>query len=207
MRLYFSPTSPYVRKVMVTAIETGLESRIDKIVSPGGPDEAALARANPLAKVPALVLDDGDVLYDSPVICEYLDSQHAGTPVFPAKGPDRWTALRRQALGDGILDAAILRRMETMRPAEQRSADAAAKQERKVTRGLDALEAEAEAEAGQLANPLGKPGIGDIAAACALGYLDLRFAAEDWRAGRPALAAWYEGMAKRRSLRETQPAA
>ena len=140
MRLYFSPTSPYVRKVMVTAIECGLEGRIEKIENPGGPDETALARANPLAKVPALVLDDGSVLYDSPVICEYLDSLHGEALVFPAKGPERWTALCRQALADGILDAAILRRMETMRPAEQQSAEAAAKQWRKVTRALDALE-------------------------------------------------------------------
>lgn len=205
MRLYFSPTSPYVRKVMVTAIETGLEGRIEKFVTAAGPDEATLGKANPLGKVPALVLDDGDVLYDSPVICEYLDSLHAGAAVFPAKGPDRWAALRRQALADGILDAAILRRMEEMRPAEQRSADAAAKQWRKVTRALDALEAEA--TAGQLADPTGKQTIGDIAAACALGYLDLRFATEDWRPTRSALAAWFAAMAKRRSLRETKPAA
>lgn len=205
MRLYFSPTSPYVRKVMVTAIECGLEGRIEKIENPGGPDEASISRANPLGKVPALVLDDGEVLYDSPVICEYLDSLHPGTPVIPAKGPDRWTALRREALADGILDAALLRRMESLRPAGQQSAEAAAKQWRKVTRGLDTLEAEA--KAGALANPVGRQTIGDIAAACALGYLDLRFAAEDWRPGRPALAAWFEATAKRRSLKETVPPA
>lgn len=205
MRLYFAPTSPYARKVVVTAIETGLDDRIEKIVTAPGPDEATLAQANPLGKVPTLVLDDGSTLYDSPVICEYLDSLHSGPPVFPGRGKARWAALRRQALADGILDAAVLRRVEEMRPAEQRSADAVARQWRKVGRGLDVLETEA--KAGVLAKPAGKLTIGDITAACALGYLDLRFPTEDWRPGRPKLAAWFEAMAKRPSIKATQPPA
>src|ERR1700687_5264119 len=107
MRLRYSPTSPFVRKVMVVALETGLVERIERIttiVAPTKPNEE-VARENPLVKLPALTTDDGLVLYDSPVICEYLDTLHSGATVFPASGKARWIALRQQALGDGMLDA------------------------------------------------------------------------------------------------------
>ena len=153
--------------------------------------------------MPTLILDDGTVLYDSPVICEYLDSLHDGPRIFPTEGAERWTTLRRQALADGILDALVLRRYEGMRPEELRSADWVARQERKVVRGLDALEAEA--EAGNLADPAGPLTIGEIAITCALGYMDLRFADDDWRHNRPALASWYEDIAQRPSIKATVP--
>ena len=108
MKLYFSGASPYVRKVQVTAIETGLDAKIEHVpitVGPTKPDPSYGAE-NPLYKVPTLVTDGGEVLYDSPVICEYLDAQGSGPALFPAPGKARWTALRRQALADGILDAA-----------------------------------------------------------------------------------------------------
>src|SRR5579859_2529987 len=107
MKLRYSPTSPFVRKVMVAAMETGLIDRIQKVpssVTPIKPNDD-VARENPLVKVPSLTTDDGLVLYDSPVICEYLDALHSGTKLFPAAGKARWMALRHQALGDGILDA------------------------------------------------------------------------------------------------------
>src|SRR3546814_589502 len=121
MKLHYSATSPYVRKVMAVAIEAGLDGKLDKVAaaaSPVGVNDT-LNRDNPLGKVPCLVTDDGQALFDSRVICEYLDSL-AGGRLFPASGPARWTALRRQAQGDGLLDAALLARYETaMRPGEK----------------------------------------------------------------------------------------
>jgi glutathione S-transferase len=190
---------------MVLAHETGLTGRIEFVPTSPAADEATLVLDNPLGKVPALVTDDGIALYDSPVICEYLDSLHGGPPVFPAAGVARWTALRRQALADGILDATILRRYEEMRPAAKQHGEWIERQKRKAERGLDALEAEAAADA--LADPAGLLSIGDIAVACALGYLDLRYGGDNWRGRRRALAAWYAEVAKRPSMTATAPTA
>lgn len=203
MKLSYSPTSPYVRKVSVTAIELGLAGHIERIPTNTQDRGSGIAEHNPLGKVPALILDDGGVLYDSPVICEYLDSRHDGPKLFPAEGPERWSALRQQALGDGILDAAILRMLETVRrPEKLRWQGWIAHQTAKVTRALDRFEAEA--EAATLAGPLT---IGAITAGCALGYLEFRVPETDWRDGRPKLAAWYENFAQRPAMRETVPQA
>ncbi len=201
MKLRHSPTSPYVRKVSVTAIELGLGARIERVPTDTQDRDSGLAEHNPLGKVPALILDDGAVLYDSPVICEYLDSLHDGPRIFPAAGPERWTALRQQALGDGILDAAILRMIETARRPEPLRWPVWIKhQAAKIRRAVDRFEAEAEALEGP-------PTIGRIAAGCALGYLDFRAPELDWRAGRPRLTAWYETFAQRPSMQETVPTA
>ena len=201
MKLRYSPTSPYVRKVSVTAIELGLAERIERVPTDTQDRESGIAEHNPLGKVPALILDDGGVLYDSPVICEYLDSRHDGPPMFPAEGPARWTALRQQALGDGILDAAILRMLELVRrPEKLRWQGWIDHQTAKVTRAVAQFEAEAEALEGPLT-------IGRITAGCALGYLDFRAPELDWRAGRPKLAAWYQDFAERPAMRETVPKA
>src|SRR5471030_171866 len=114
MKLRYSSASPYVRKVMIVAHEGGLAERIETVATSVVPVKAndALKAENPLVKLPSLTTDDGITLYDSPVICEYLDSLHAAAKMFPPAGPARWTALRRQALADGILDAAILTRYE-----------------------------------------------------------------------------------------------
>jgi glutathione S-transferase len=202
MKLRYSPTSPYVRKVMVMALETGLAERIERIptmVAPTKPNEE-VARENPLVKVPALTTDDGLVLYDSPVICEYLDTLHSGPKMFPASGKARWLALRQQALGDGILDAAILGRYEILRPKEYQWQDWIDAQLRKVRGALAALEMEV--EAGELAGPLT---IGHITVACALGYLDFRYASEEWRTKHRRLAAWAADIAKRKSIELTVP--
>jgi glutathione S-transferase len=201
MKLRYSPASPYVRKVMVLAYETGLEPKLERIATTVLPvkENAELSRENPLVKVPTLVTDDGQVLFDSPVICEYLDSLHGGAKLFPPSGAPRWTALRLQALGDGILDAALLARYEkAVRPQELLWADWVDGQMRKIRHGLDALEA----NIGELA---GAPTIGIIAVACALGYLDFRFADENWRAARPKLAGWYADFAQRPSMQATVP--
>jgi len=205
MQLRFLASSPYVRKVMVTAIETGLEDRIERVPTSPQADEDSLAEHNPIGKVPTLVLDDGTTLYDSRVICEYLDSLHDGPRLFPAEGPERWLVLRRQALAEGILDAAVSRRYEALRPAELRSDDWTGKQKRKIARALDVLETQV--EEGTLAAPDGPLTIGEIAVGCALGYLDFRFEADDWRHNRPALASWHDDLADRPSFKKTVPSA
>ena len=193
MKLRYSTTSPFVRKVRVVAIETGLIDKIELVKT--NPVEADLAQHNPLNKVPAMVLDDGSPLYDSRVICEYLDAQTGGK-FFPPVGPARWTALRRQALADGMSEAAVLRMTENRRPENLRSADWDKKQKLKVTQGLDALEAD------HLGPQLD---IGTLMVAILLDYLDFRFKAEDWRAGHPKLAAWHKVFAERASLKKTLP--
>src|SRR5712691_5297041 len=145
MKLRYSPASPYVRKVMIVALEGSLAERIEKVPTTVLPVKAndALKAENPLVKVPALTTDAGETLYDSPVICESLDSLHKAAKMFPSAGPARWTALRRQALGDGILDAAILTRYETtVRPKELQWSEWIDGQMRKVRGALDALERE-----------------------------------------------------------------
>jgi glutathione S-transferase len=154
-----------------------------------------LGRNNPLQKVPAMELDDGSSLYDSRVICEYLDSQ-AGGRFFPASGPARWTALRRQALADGMADAAVLRMTESKKPENLRSADWDKRQKLKVTQGLAALEAD------HLGPQLD---IGTLTVAIVLDYLDFRFKAEDWRPAHPKLAAWHKTFSERASLKKTLP--
>lgn len=208
MKLRYSQTSPYVRKVVVCAAEMGLGERIER--TPSGPQNAdELRQDNPLGKVPALVTDAGEALYDSPVICEYLDSLHDGEALFPAAGEARWRALRLQALGDGVLDAALLIVMEGRRPEEsERSPGFIEFQKRKIGDALDALEGDVgELGGGELGG--GDPGaafdIGAITVGCALGYLDFRLGDDGWRTGRPGLAAWYEEIAKRSSMVASVP--
>ena len=197
MQLVFSPTSPFVRKVRVCAIEHGIAAKL--VLAPVGDlAPGTIRNLNPLAKVPALVLDDGSVLYDSPVICEYIDALGGGGQ-FPKAGPERWTALRRQALGDGLCDAALRQVMENRRPEGDRHLDENEHQAKAVKAALDVMEAEALSLATETLT------IGEIAIACALGYLDLRFAHQDWRSGRANLGAWYLIVAQRPSLVATRP--
>lgn len=205
MKLRYSPTSPYVRKVMVLAYETGLEPRIERLPTTVVPDKPNLEvqRENPLIKVPTLVTDDGEVLFDSRVICEYLDTLHQNPKIFPPSGKARWLALRQQALGDGILDAAILTRYETfLRPKQFLWNEWVESQMRRVRGGLVALEGKV--TEGALSGPLT---IGQITVACALGYLDFRYAGEGWRDRHPGLAKWYAEFAKRPSMQKTAPPA
>lgn len=207
MKLRHSPTSPFVRKVMVAAYELGLEDRIERIptrVAPTRPNDEVV-RDNPLVKIPALATDDGLVIYDSRVICEYLDTLRGTSKLFPAAGRPRWLALRQQALGDGMLDAGILARYEALRPREFQWQEWIDAQMRKVRGALAALEMEC--ESGELA-PLAAEGtaqIGHIAIGCALDWLDFRYPAEAWRERQRRLAAWHEAFAERRSMRETAP--
>jgi glutathione S-transferase len=201
MKLHWSPRSPFVRKVMIAAHEIGVADRLDcvrTVVATTRP-HAALMQENPLSKIPTLVLDDGTVLYDSAVICEYLDQLHNGPKLVPAALPERMTALRRQSLGDGFLDFLLLWRNERERPAAHQSQVHLATYAEKRKAILLALDREADELA---ATPFS---VGHIAIGCALSYLDFRFAAEDWRGGHPRIAAWHASFAARPSVRATEP--
>jgi glutathione S-transferase len=202
MKLFHAPTSPYVRKVVVVAHELGLADRLEFAATAAHPvnTDMSIVGDNPLGKVPTLVTDDGRALFDSRVICEYLDALAGGDRMFPAGGA-RWTALVRQAAGDGLLDAALLARYEqAARPAEFLWPAWVDGQMRKIERTLAHMETEAAALASVL-------DIGTITYACALGYLDLRFPAIGWRDRYPALAAWYAGFSERPSMQATRPPA
>ena len=199
MKLYWSSRSPFVRKVMVFAHECGLADRITcerTLVTMTRPNTGLLP-VNPTGKIPTLVLDDGSVLYDSTLICEYLDSLHGGRRLFPEAGPARWTALRRHALGNNLLDNLVPWRNETLRPQPQQSPETLAAFELKVRNAAAALEREADELA---ADPVG---IGHVAIACALGYMDFRFAGLGWRAGHGRIARWYDAFAQRPSMIRT----
>jgi len=203
MKLYISPASPFVRKVRLVALEAGLASRIQEVPTAVSPVKANpdLAQANPLMKLPALVTDEGFALFDSPVICEYLDSLNPGRKLFPAAGAARWIALRQQAVADGILDAAIGVRYQTaLAPKELQWTDWQDGQRAKWKQALDFLEA----EAGTLA---GEPTIGSLSVAATLAWLDFRYGSDDWRNGRPQLAAWLAVFAQRPSMQATMPSA
>ncbi len=198
LQLRYSTTSPFVRKVSATIIECGLDNQVQNVLTnPWAPD-TDLGQDNPLGKVPALMLENGTVLFDSPLICEYLDSLGSTPRLFPPQGLARWTALRLQALGDGILDAAIGRLLEGRRPEEQRSDASVNRYMAAVERALNVLEN----ESGRLADDFS---IGPLTVACALEYLDFRFSSDNWREGRRNLASWHESVSGRPSLRQTVP--
>lgn len=200
LRLHTSPTTPYGRKVMVMIRETGLDRDVEFVQSGGTPLDPANAplAQNPLGKIPALERPDGPALYDSRVICRYLDDR-AGGRLYPAK-PRLWETLTLEATADGILDAALLMVYESrLRPEAIRFEDWVEGQWSKIARTLDAVEARWMAH---LSGPLD---IGQIALAVALSYLDFRHDARHWQAGRPALAAWHAAFAARDSMTATAP--
>lgn len=195
MKLHYSVASPYVRKVLACAIAGGVDGQITRVDTNPHASPADLLRDNPLSKVPCLVTSDGLALFDSPVICEYLDSIGSAN-LFPPSGPARWRALKLQAIGDGIMDAAVSRRMDIVAGAQEARAQAMARQGEAIKRALDVLEAD---------TPANHLDIGTIAVACALGYLDFRFAYDAWREGRPALARWYAAMEQYPEISGTVP--
>jgi len=200
MKIYFSPASPYVRKCLVVAHELGLADRIEKLPAAANPvtrDQTVVA-SNPLGKVPTFLTDDNEALYDSRVICEYLDAE-AGGKLFPREGSARWQALTQQSLGDGLLDAALLGRYETaLRPAELRWEGWLKGQMEKLASSLARIE--------QQADSLGdRVDIGTITFGCALGYLDFRYADYGWRASYPKTAAWFDRFNARPSMQATLP--
>jgi glutathione S-transferase len=201
MTLHWSPRSPYVRKVMIAAHEMGLQDRLRTVrtVVGGTTPHRELMQINPLGKIPTLELSDGSVLYDSPVICEYLDTLHHGATLFPATWPERGVALRRLALGDGMLDAALPWLSERFRPVEKQSQPHIDLWRAKLLACVDALEQEAAA--------LGNSSltIGHVAIGVALAYLDFRFDELHWREARPRLAAWQATFNQRPSVLANPP--
>jgi len=189
-----------VRKCLVAADELGLADRIERLPAAANPinrDQTVVA-SNPLGKVPTLITDDGAVLYDSRVICEYLNDLADGE-LLPRRGGARWRTLVEQSLADGISDAAVLARYETaMRPEALRWDAWTAGQLEKIASGLAALEARA-VDLGDRVD------LGTIAFGCALGYLDFRFASLAWRDGHPNAAAWFEWFGGRDSMVATRP--
>ena len=198
MKLLFSPFSPYVRKCLVTANELGLDGRISLLASAANPvnRDQTIIPHNPLGKVPTFFTDDGESLYDSRVICEYLNDLAKGS-IFPAAGMARWRALTLQSLGDGILDAAILARYEVfLRPEPLRWEDWSRGQRDKIRTSFAHLNA----------NPsmlYAESTIGNIAVGFALWYLDLRFADFGWRETYPEVAKWYAAFSQRPSMKMT----
>jgi glutathione S-transferase len=196
--LLSSPASPYARKVRVVAAEKGVPITIENVtVSPVARNDSVGAK-NPLAKVPSLVLEDGTTLFDSAVICGWLDAQKP-TPRLIPEGDARWAVLTLEALGDGLLDACLLHRYEhILRPETLRWPAWIDGQWAKVQATLDALEGRAPGFGERV-------DVGTIGVACALGYLDFRFADTPWRAGRPGLAGWFEAFSARPSMTATKP--
>lgn len=194
MKLYGSPFSPYVRKVQVAALELGIELELQRADAHAIPSD--YGAINPVNRIPALRLDDGSMMFDSRVICEYLDSL-CGSRLLAQAGAQRWQVLKFVVFGDGIMDAAVPHYSELLRPEQQQSPSRIAKYRRSVSQTLDALESQT--------TEMARLDLGAIAVGCALGYLDFRFAMDAWREGRSHLAAWFEEFAQRRSMQATLP--
>lgn len=199
MKIFFSSYSPFVRKCLVVAHELGLSDRIQLLssnVNPVKRDQSVIAK-NPLGKVPTFITDDEQVIYDSRVICEYLNELVHGH-IFPIQGVARWNALTLQALGDGILDAAILIRYEeALRPVDLQWNDWRIGQFDKVETSFAYLNAHPQSLTSDTAD------IGNLTIACALWYLDLRFDEWNWREKYPEIEYWYRHFSKRESLQMT----
>jgi glutathione S-transferase len=198
MQLFYYPTSPYARKCRIVARERGLMAEVEEIACNPHDDPPELQSSNPLGKVPALVLDDGTAIFDSPVIAEYLDGLGSAPALIPAAGAARFKVLVAAALGQGVTDAAYNATMEGRRPESQRSPEAVTRYRAAILRSLDHMSDHLAALPGDLT-------LGHIACAAALGYLDLRHGDLKWREGRDALAAWFEEFNARPSMRETDP--
>ncbi|SHK37049.1 glutathione S-transferase [Roseomonas rosea] len=196
MRLLTSPASPFARKALACAIARGVEGGIE-LVPTSTQASPELPALNPLGKIPVLILDDGTAVFDSPVICDFLDSLGTAPPMTPATGPERLRVSILHALADGIMDAAVARRTHANLPQDEGRQAFDARQKAAMERGLARLEAEP---------PQGLADVGAIAVACALGYLDLRFPAEPWRESHPKLASWLASVAGLPPLARTVPA-
>lgn len=199
MRLFYASPSPFARKVRVLIAEKQL-SGIEAIKVNPFAQPSELVQANPLSKVPALCLPDGTMLYDSPVICDYLDRRGKGPALIPQDGPARWAVLRRQALADGLMDTGLSLSLEiNRRPEEERSPKWIAHWVDTMARCVAAMETEIAQFGAEL-------DLGHISTACALAYLDLRAAAHlDWRGLCPALTAWFAAFEQRPSMQSTRP--
>ena len=196
MKGYATSNSPYARKVRIAAMETGQPDLIDWTMMTREERAAQVPAVNPLGKVPAVLMTDGSALYDSPVLVEWVDSLHAGPKLIPQSGPERWKALTLAALGDGLGEAVIAVSLEGAKPdPSQALID---RQGGKAKTALAALNA----ECGTFNDP---PKVGEIAVACAIGYMELRGVLAGWRDENPALATWYDAINQRPAFATTAP--
>ena len=200
MKLLYSPTSPYVRKVRVVLREKNLQDSIEEIKKIPFENPPELLAANPLGKIPVLILDDGSSLYDSPVICEYLDSLTSELELFPLPESDeRWTILRAQALADGIMDVSVAVVMERRRPESEQSESA-------IQRWQEQIRAGVKEAVNQLEGMPSNINIGHISLAIALSYLDFRHHDLQWRQySNMAMIDWHDAYCSRPSMHETEP--
>jgi glutathione S-transferase len=202
MKLYYSPTSPYVRKVMIVLEETGQRDDVELVnvaTTPIAADPGLLTK-NPLAKVPALERPDGPTLYDSRVITAYLDAR-AGDKLYPV-GARRWDTLTLEATADGILDAALLMIYEMrIRPEDKRMPEWVDGQWDKIARSVAALNTR------WMSHLNGPLDMGQISVGCALAYLDFRHDVRGWRKGNDGLAAWFKAFESRPWMQSTVPPA
>ena len=198
MKLIYANPSPYSRKVRMVIAEKGLGDEIEFVASNPFEDAPDIRAANPLGKVPVLILNDGAALYDSPIICEYLDCLSRGARLLP-EGEIGWVVRRRHALADGLLDAAFNIVVERRRPETERSASWIERWGGAVDRALMQIEA----DIGDLDV---EPTLAHIAFGCALGYLDFRLPDRPWRDRHPKAAAWFAAFSERPSMVATQPA-
>jgi glutathione S-transferase len=207
MRLFWTPASPFVRKVMVSVYELGMARRIE-IVPTIWPHQWAtrtvrfdedFVTANPVGRIPALVTDEGTAICESNLICRYLAAQVSGAKLIPGEEAEDLPALRLWGIADGALEAMIARRAETLRPSRERSDDFIQKQRERIARCFDSFD---------VSNPASRKRttIAHVAAGIACGYMDFRFPSDAWRNGRPALARWYDDFATRESMKLTMPA-
>ena len=196
MKLFMVKASPYARKVRVAAAERGLHDRLELVIANPHDRPPELVAANPLSKVPTLIADDGSVHADSFAICLYLDTVGDRSPVVPIKGPNRWPVLQRHALAHGIMDCSVTRRLESLRATEPDREAWMDRQLQTTIRVLDRFEESVEA--------LGNDASLDaITLACALSYLDFRFASDHWRDARPRLTSWHARFEQRPSMQMT----
>jgi glutathione S-transferase len=189
--------SPYARKVLALAAERGIHDRIEPVTANPHIRPEPLVAANPLSKVPTLVADDGAVHIDSFAICLYLDTLGDAPPLMPLDGPTRWPVTQRHALAHGVMDCSVIRRMETQLAPEPDRLAWLARQVATTGRALDRFEA-------TLCDYAGTVALDTITLACALSYLDFRFPGDNWREGRPNLAAWHAEFEQRPSMQKTQ---
>jgi len=198
MKLYGSLTSPYTRKARILIREKSLDCEF--IVEKPGDSGTRFTQLNPLAKVPVLEINEDEVLFDSPVICEYLDQLH-GEQLIPVSGEARWQTQRWHALADGIMDAVVTRLMEVLRPEQLRMDEAIEKQEKKVANALATLNSAVREREFLVGDAFT---MADLAVGVALEYIDLRYA-HDWRNQFPELAFWVASVSARPSFRDTVP--
>lgn len=203
LKLFYSPASPFVRKVLVCAHEKGVAEQIENLPSKPGPvhRDPEIMRENPAGQVPTAITRDGTALFDSRVICAFVDTMSSDMPLLPTEPKARFAAMTLEALADTMLTAAVLCRYETaLRPAQFYWDQWYDGQIAKIDSGLDDLES-------RWIDTLNGPvSIGTITVACVLGYLDFRFADRNWRAGHPELSLWFGDFAKRASMKATMPA-